>query len=43
MQNLMMTEAEQKGAYRFMSNEKVEEKILIDVFEEGSSYLYEGR
>jgi len=33
------TEAEQKGAYRFLSNEKVEEKILIDTIKERSSFL----
>jgi hypothetical protein len=37
------TEAEQKAAYRFLSNEKVEEKILIDVCKERSSYLCEGK
>lgn len=33
------TEAEEKGAYRFLSNEKVEEKILIDTSKEKSRYL----
>ncbi|MCW3111014.1 MAG: Transposase for transposon Tn5, partial [Segetibacter sp.] len=37
------TEAEQKAAYRFLANEKVEEKILIDVCKERSSYLCEGK
>jgi len=32
-------EAEQKGAYRFLANEKVEEKKLIDIAIEKSSYL----
>jgi hypothetical protein len=41
--NLTMTEAEQKGAYRFLSNKKVEEKILIDACKERSSYLCEGK
>ncbi len=38
-----MTEAEQKASYRFLSNEKVEEKILIDTAKERSSYLCEGK
>lgn len=33
------TEAEQKGAYRFLANEKVKEKHLIDSLVERSSYL----
>ena len=33
------TEAEERGAYRFLSNEKVEEKVLIDTLKEKSSYL----
>ena len=32
-------EAEQKGAYRFLSNDNVEEKILIDTAIEKSNYL----
>lgn len=40
---ITMTEAEQKAAYRFLSNEKVEEKILIDTAKERSSYLCEGK
>lgn len=40
---ITMTEAEQKAAYRFLSNEKVEEKILIDTVKERSSYLCEGK
>jgi len=38
-----LTEAEQKGAYRFLSNEKVEEQMLIDACKERSGYLCEGR
>jgi len=37
------TEAEQKGAYRFLANEKAEEKILIDTVKERSGYLCAGR
>lgn len=37
------SEAEQKGAYRFLSNEKVEEQTLIEVCKERSSYLCEGK
>jgi Transposase DNA-binding/Transposase DDE domain len=37
------SEAEQKGAYRFLANEKVEEQILIDVCKERSGYLCEGK
>ncbi len=40
---ITMTEAEQKAAHRFLSNEKVEEKILIDTAKERSSYLCEGK
>jgi hypothetical protein len=40
---ITMTEAEQKATYRFLSNEKVEEKILIDTAKERSSYLCEGK
>lgn len=36
-------EAEQKGAYRFLSNEKVTEDILIETVKEKSSFLCEGR
>ncbi len=32
-------EAEQKGAYRFLSNDNVEEKVLIDTAIEKSNYL----
>src|SRR2546423_696005 len=32
-------EAEQKAAYRFLANEKVEEPLLIDIIKEKSSYL----
>ncbi len=39
---ITMTEAEQKASYRFLSNNKVEEKILIDTAKERSSYLCEG-
>lgn len=38
-----LTEAEQKGAYRFLSNKKVEEQVLISACTERSSYLCEGR
>jgi Transposase DNA-binding/Transposase DDE domain len=38
-----LTEAEQKGAYRFLSNEKVEEQALIDACKERSGYLCAGR
>lgn len=38
-----VTEAEQKGAYRFLSNAKVEEQALIDACKERSSYLCAGR
>jgi hypothetical protein len=37
------TEAEQKGAYRFLANEKAEEKILIETVKERSGYLCSGR
>ncbi|MCW3106723.1 MAG: Transposase for transposon Tn5, partial [Segetibacter sp.] len=37
------TEAEQKAAYRFLSNEKVEEDILIEACKERSSYLCEDK
>jgi hypothetical protein len=37
------TEAEQRGAYRFLANEKVEEKILISAVKERSSYLCAGK
>lgn len=37
------TEAEQKGAYRFLANEKVEEKILISTVKERSGYLCTGK
>lgn len=37
------SEADQKGAYRFLSNEKVEEKKLISAVKERSSYLCSGR
>ncbi len=40
---ITMTEAEQKASYRFLSNEKVEEKILIDTAKERSSYLCQGK
>ncbi len=36
---ITMTEAEQKAAYSFLSNEKVEEKILIETAKARSSYL----
>ena len=36
-------EAEQKGAYRFLANEKAEESILIKTVKDRSSYLCEGR
>jgi hypothetical protein len=36
---ITQTEAEQKAAYRFLANEKVEEQILIDTIKERSSYL----
>lgn len=38
-----LTEADQKGAYRFLSNEKVREQTLIDACKERSSYLCEGQ
>lgn len=38
-----LTEAEQKGAYRFLSNKKVEEQTLIETCKERSSYLCEGK
>ncbi len=38
-----MTEGEQKAAYRFLSNVKVEEEILIDTAKERSSYLCEAK
>jgi IS4 transposase len=38
-----LTEAEQKGAYRFLSNAKVEEQALIDACKERSGYLCAGR
>ena len=38
-----LSEAEQKGAYRFLSNEKVEEQILIEACKERSSYLCDGK
>ncbi len=41
--SITLTEAEQKGAYRFLSNEKVEEQILIDACKERSSYLCDGK
>jgi hypothetical protein len=37
------TEAEQKGAYRFLANDKAEEKILIETVKERSGYLCCGR
>jgi hypothetical protein len=37
------TEAEQKGAYRFLANEKTEEKILINTIKERSGYLCGGK
>lgn len=37
------SEAEQKGAYRFLSNEKVQEQTLIEVCKERSGYLCEGK
>ena len=37
------TEAEQKGAYRFLANKKVEEKILINAVKHRSGYLCAGR
>lgn len=37
------SEAEQKGAYRFLANDKAEEGILIKTVKERSSYLCEGR
>ncbi len=40
---ITMTEAEQKAAYSFLSNEKVEEKILIETAKARSSYLCEGK
>jgi len=40
---ISMTEAEQKAAYRFLANEKVEEKTLIDVCKARSSYLCEDK
>lgn len=40
---ITFSEAEQKGAYRFLANEKVEEQILIDVCKERSGYLCEGK
>jgi hypothetical protein len=38
-----LTEAEQKGASRFLSNKKVEEQVLISACKERSSYLCEER
>ena len=38
-----LTEAEQKGAYRFLSNPKVEEGLLIEACKERSGYLCAGR
>lgn len=38
-----LTEAEQKGAYRFLSNAKVEEQSLIEACKERSGYLCEGK
>ena len=40
---ISLSEADQKGAYRFLSNERVTEEILIDTVKEKSSYLCEGR
>lgn len=40
---IALRESEQKAAYRFLSNEKVEEKILIEAVKERSSYLCEGK
>ena len=37
------TEAEQKAAYRFLNNEKTEEKTLINTVKERSSYLCTGK
>ena|ERR1022692_1039941 len=37
------TEAEQKGAYRFLANKAVEEKILIAATKERSGYLCAGK
>jgi hypothetical protein len=37
------SEAEQKGAYRFFANKRVEEKILIDTIKEKSSFLSTGK
>jgi hypothetical protein len=36
-------DAEQKAAYRFLSNKQVKERILIDTVKEKSAYLSEGR
>lgn len=41
MDRIAKTEAEQKAAYRFLSNEKVEEDILIAACKERGSYLCE--
>lgn len=40
---ITMTEAEQKAAYRFLSNGQVGEKTLIEAAKERSSYLCEGK
>lgn len=37
------TEAEQKAAYRFLNNEKIEERTLINTVKERSSYLCTGK
>ena len=38
-----ITEADQKAAYRFLSNDKVEEKILIESVVERTNYLCQGK
>ena len=38
-----ITEADQKAAYRFLSNDKVEEKILIESVIERTNYLCQGK
>lgn len=40
---ITFTEAEQKAAYRFLANDKVEEETLIMACKERSSYLCEGK
>ena len=41
--NITLGEAEQKAAYRFLSNKRVEEQTLIEACKERSSYLCEGK